>query len=152
MLPLLLMSEDASEPLSIFAEFDATELYVRTLQAMSTGIQFSGPTFRSGYSVVVPTVQRQAVDMWSFGKAFEVQLCMALIGTCFFLGLLVYFMEMDYVRRGLGKSKYSKNLKLGEHVKVVYLCTIAYYRSTSFSSSIGIQELLLPILPTVIRP
>ena len=45
--------------------------------------------------------------MWAFGRVFTWQLWLALVGTAAIIATLFYIFEVDYARRGIGKTKIS---------------------------------------------
>eukprot|EP00955_Chlamydomonas_euryale_P101587 365356-Chlamydomonas_euryale.AAC.4 len=83
-----------------------------TVEAVLAGSVFSVPTFRSGYAVLVP-VTGDSYDIWSFLKVFSPELWAAVFLTGMLLAVLIFISERDMMVRGVGKSKYPREVRRG---------------------------------------
>ncbi|KXZ48239.1 hypothetical protein GPECTOR_29g2 [Gonium pectorale] len=80
-------------------------------------MQFSLPTFRSGYSVAVGVLKGNG-DYWGFTAVFRWDVWLALLISGMVVSVLVWLAERDFTRRGMGKVKYPQEFRPGMYESV----------------------------------
>ncbi|PNH08131.1 Glutamate [NMDA] receptor subunit 1 [Tetrabaena socialis] len=124
-----------------------------TTTDLNSLIQFSTPTFRSGYAVAVG-VSGKSTDYWGFAKVFSWELWVAMLISGLGISILVWLAERDFSTRGMGKIKYPLQFRPGmyEATYRMYgklLNTVDEPRVTSLPAKIMVLGWGLTVLVTI---